>query len=80
MTTAKVGETVVIASATATDNLDAAENITVKQYLVIPGGRVMSVPGNSFVANEAGEYIVRYFAMDSAGNFTIVENVIVVTA
>ena len=40
----------------------------------------MSVPGNSFVANEAGEYIVRYFAMDSAGNFTIVENVIVVTA
>ena len=80
VTTAKVGETVVIASATATDNLDAAENITVKQYLVIPGGRVMSVPGNSFVANEAGEYIVRYFAMDSAGNFTIVENVIVVTA
>ncbi len=78
--TATLNETVVVASATAEDNYTPAADLVVRQYLVTPSGTVIALTGNSFVANEIGDYTVRYFAVDQAGNFTVLDNVITVTA
>lgn len=77
---ATLGQTVVVASATAEDNVTSAKDIVVRQYLVTPSGTVIALTGNAFVANEIGDYTVRYFAADQAGNFTVLDNVITVTA
>lgn len=66
-----LGETVVIPQITVTDNESAAENIRVRKYLILPSGRIVEIPGNSFVASYIGKYTVRYVAYDEAGNQTL---------
>ena len=58
---------------TVTDNETAAENISVKKYVVLPTGRITELPGNSFIASYAGKYTVRYVAYDEAGNQALCE-------
>lgn len=65
--------TVVIPKVTVTDNETAAENISVKKYVVLPTGRIAELPGNSFIASYAGKYTVRYVAYDEAGNQALCE-------
>ena len=64
-TSANVGDTVVVATASATDNLT---NCTILKKVVFPDGAMVSLPGNSFVATQAGEYVVYYFAYDESFN------------
>ena len=64
----KLGATVVVPSVTVSDNVSSAEKITVETYVLLPTGRMIKLPGNSFIASVAGEYAVVIAARDEAGN------------
>lgn len=76
VTTAKQGETVVIAKATALDDLTEC---TVFAMVMCPDGTTLNLPGNSFVATYKGEYTVYYFAYDKTFNLTAESYVITVS-
>lgn len=67
--TVTVGTNVLIPKATAEDNL--SENLTVKVYVVLVDGKMMSVNQDGFYANEVGVYTVVYYVADEAGNCTV---------
>lgn len=67
-TKAKKGDSVVLPTYTVTDNLTAAEKITAYAIVVNPNGRRIYVTGGSFKADFAGEYQVKYYFTDEAGN------------
>ena len=64
----KLSATVVVPSVTVSDNVSSAEKITVETYVLLPTGRMIKLPGNSFIASVAGEYAVVIAARDEAGN------------
>lgn len=63
--TAKLGETVTVPGATASD--DSGETPSLKVEVFNTKGLVDS-PDNRFTVEEYGEYFVRYYATDSKGN------------
>ena len=76
VTTAKVGDTVVVA------NVKAADDYTQTKYIVsvtYPDGVRVGLKGNSFVATKAGEYTVLYLVYDESFNLTTLTYVINVT-
>ncbi|MDR2201845.1 MAG: hypothetical protein LBP26_03660 [Clostridiales bacterium] len=77
--TAAAGELVAVPSATATD-LDGAA-VTVYRYLFTVQGRIieLSDSNDSFKAEHAGVYTLRYMAIDALGNMTVSEYQITVT-
>ena len=82
ISTAKKGSTFVVAPITVSDNDTPAENVTVCCFITRPNGMRFTMDlatSNSFVANETGVYTIRYMAVDSMGNITIVENNVTVT-
>lgn len=64
----KTGTTFVVPSVTVTDNVTASENIQIETYVITPTGKMVVLPGNSFLASAAGEYRVIISARDDAGN------------
>ena len=74
---AKLNATVKIAEVTVSDNLSAAENITVAVVLVRPDGKFVKA-GDSFTASQAGTYRVLYRVMDEAGNVAFAEYTVTV--
>ena len=73
----KIGETVLIADTKITDNLST--QFTVINYLELPDGKFVALPGNSFIANTAGTYRVWYYVTDEAGNTTVTSYAVTVT-
>ena len=73
---AKVGDTVTVAEATATDNYSAS----VEMFVCVenPEGVYVEVTDGTFVAKMAGEYTVRYMVWDEAGNYTFKSYVVTV--
>ncbi|MBR2375277.1 MAG: hypothetical protein IKA88_03205, partial [Clostridia bacterium] len=53
---------------TVTDNLSAAENITVSVYVLNPHGGLSEVKNGQFVASIRGKWQVCYYACDEVGN------------
>ena len=78
-TTAKVGDTVKFPSIKVSDNLTAKENIKTAIYVIGPTGFIYSTMNNSFKFTEEGKYIVRYVAIDEAGNTAYLDCVIEVS-
>jgi hypothetical protein len=76
ITTAKVGDTVAVANAAVKDDLTKC---TLLIKVIYPNGSMVSLAGNSFVAAQAGEYVVYYFAYDETFNMTTVSYVITVS-
>lgn len=76
ITTAKVGDTVAVANAAVKDDLTKC---TLLIKVIYPNGSMVSLAGNSFVATQAGEYVVYYFAYDETFNMTTVSYVITVS-
>lgn len=81
----RAGELVSFGKATATDDCDA--DCEVEYYVVDPKGSITSIyflkvsetaTSISFVAEESGIYLIRYFASDDAGNVSIHDEEIVV--
>ena len=75
--TAKVGQTITLPKATATDN--ATADVKVRVYVYYPDGHTQEITGESFVATMAGTYKVTYLAMDELINTTFKTFVITVT-
>lgn len=71
--TVKVGESMVIPKFTVTDNVSAAEDITITKYVLTPSGVLVTIPeeSNSVKAVQAGKYEFRIIAVDKAGNVAI---------
>lgn len=69
--TAKVGETVTLPSATANDNSEGAVELYV--FLIDPLGQMSDVTSGSFAPGQAGHYVIRYYAVDAAGNVAILD-------
>lgn len=74
--TIKVGTTITLPGATATDNLDG-ELDSVYIYVQAPSGTIALYVGSSltnysFLPKEKGIYVVKYCAMDASGNFAII--------
>ena len=70
--TASVGDTVTIASATATDN--AGNEVTVYIYVTEPDGYSCRLTADSrYTFAEAGKYVIKYYACDSEMNYTLNE-------
>ena len=76
--TTTLNSTVKLASATVSDNLSASSNIIFKLYVVTPTGYIDSVNNYSYKFTQKGKYIIRYFAVDEAGNVAILDNEIIV--
>ena len=74
---AEVGDVVVVPYAKASDNVTAADSLAVYMYLVLPDGTIEQMNGNSFVADRAGVFAVRYICWDEEGNFTMLSREIV---
>ncbi len=64
---ARVGETIEVAKCTLTDNI--TKDVSVYICVEKPDGSCDTVVDGKFVANDAGEYTVRYMAWDDAGNY-----------
>lgn len=62
------GESVTVMGYTVTDNLSAAENITVSVYVLNPHGGLSEVKNGQFVASIRGKWQVCYYACDEVGN------------
>ena len=75
-TTAKIGETITVASLTATDNV--SENLTVFVCVENPDCQNDIVKDNKFVADKAGKYTVKYIVCDEAGNYAFASYTITV--
>ncbi len=80
VSSAKVGDTVVIPEFTIKDNLSANEDIVVIRQVFTPSGSVMYVPAssNSIKCSSAGEYLFKIMVVDTAGNITVVEKTVTV--
>ena len=68
--TCSVGDTVTIASYTATDDYS---DVSVAVFVFSPDGRVVLCEENSFVAAQKGIYRVVYYVSDKNGNCTFAE-------
>ena len=53
-------------------------NIIFKLYVVTPTGYIDSVNNYSYKFTQKGKYVIRYFAVDEAGNVAILDNEIIV--
>lgn len=78
-TTAKVGETIKFVQAYVTDDLTSTDNIKLLIYVILPTGQIVEAKNNSYLFNMAGQYIIRYMALDEANNISIVDFVIEVS-
>ena len=70
----ELGQSFYVPRATATDNVDAAEDILVFVHVIIPAGQIYDFSDGSydgFKPLKAGKYIVKYTAMDSVGNMAM---------
>lgn len=76
---AKVLDNLKISSAKANDNVDG--EVKVYYYLVLPGGEIVAIDRTNlnYQVKVSGTYKIRYFSIDSSGNTTILENLVVVT-
>ena len=81
-TTAAVGDVLVIPDFTVSDNITAAEEITVTKYVLTPNGVLVTLSGNSNSIRTAyeGVYEFRILAVDEAGNVTMIRQAVTVTA
>ncbi len=68
----KVGETISIPEATV-NYFEQGLNNHYYVYVISPTYDIEIVKENSFVAKEAGEYTIRYFVLDSYGNYELVD-------
>ena len=82
VTTAKVGDILVIPDFIVSDNLSASDAITVGKFVCLPSGVLLSLTGNSnsVLATQAGRYEFRIMAVDEAGNICLVKVSVNVTA
>ena len=80
----KVGRTITLPEATATDNRTSAENLTINVIVMQPDGYLVRVKPNDsgeyvYSPQAAGTYAVRYYCMDEAGNGALAEISLVVS-
>lgn len=61
---------VTLPTAKATDNISAEKKIKVFAVVFDPKDNVLYVKNNQFIAQYKGEYTVKYYAIDEAGNET----------
>lgn len=72
----KVGQKVTVPKGIAVDN--ASKNPIVRIYVIMPN-RDMHILGEdrTFVADQAGQYVIRYYAYDDSYNYTVQNYVII---
>lgn len=68
---ARVGEEITLPSVSASDNLTSKDALVTKIFVVDPLGKLYALEGDTLKFAYAGEYTVRYFAQDEAGNVAI---------
>lgn len=68
---AKVGESVSLPSASVSDNSDGAVELYI--FLIDPLGQMSDVTSGSFTPGQAGHYVIRYYAVDAAGNVAMLD-------
>ena len=81
-TTGKVGQAIGIPKFSVEDNLTKSEKITTGVLFYSSEGNphVIDLEKNDgFIPRRAGKHVLRYFACDEEGNYTIVDFVIMVT-
>ena len=76
--TAKVNESIAVPEATV-NYFEQGLNNHYYVYVISPTYDIEIVKDNSFTAKEQGEYTVRYFVLDTYGNYEIVDYKIQVT-
>ena len=75
--TAKVGEKLTVPAVTAVDGMDGELEVFV--YVVRPDLRIQTVTTGSVEFSQAGMYVIKYYAFDSAGNSDILEYTVFVS-
>lgn len=71
--TVEAGGTVTVPDVAVTDDVSAAENITVYRYVSTPSGKTVVLSGDtvSLVTNDVGIYRITVMAIDEAGNTAV---------
>jgi hypothetical protein len=70
--TVEFGKEFIIPTATVEFMEDNVANITYA-LIIAPDGSFNLVQDNKFIASEAGNYTLRYYALDAYGNFELLE-------
>ncbi len=80
-TEAKAGDVLVIPKFTASDNLTAADDLIIVQYVRTPRGRLVALNNgsNSVRADSEGKYAFYIYVSDEAGNVTLESFTVTVT-
>ena len=66
----ELGKSLSLPDAVVSDNIDKGLNYSV--YASKPGGAYVIIENNTFVPDVKGDWIIRYYAVDSCGNYAIV--------
>ena len=76
--TAKVGDEIVLPEFTVVFAEESENNVSYAVYIT-PNNQYFYINNGKFTAERAGMYKIRYFALDTYGNYAIWETVIIVT-
>lgn len=68
--TAKLGDTVTLATCNATDDVTGADKLIVWTVVYSPDNYVSIPTDGTFVAKESGTWIIYYYVSDEAGNYS----------
>ncbi len=75
--TAKVGKTVTLPYASATDNMGG--EIIAYALAINPNGGYFFLPDGTFTPDKAGDWTIRFYAYDATGNLAYIEYTVTVT-
>ena len=68
--TAKLGDTVTIATCSATDNKSSADKLLIWTVVYSPDNNLSFPIDGTFIAKEQGEWIIHYYVSDEVGNYS----------
>lgn len=73
VTSAQAGDVIALPRISVSDNVSAAENITVSVAVLNPDGQLVWIPANknAYKVTTAGVYEIRIYVADEAGNVTM---------
>lgn len=73
---AKLNSSITLPNATYLDNVSSADNISTLIYVIDPNNVMTILRGDKVTFDVVGKYTIRHFAIDEAGNVSILDSVV----
>ena len=73
---AKLNSSITLPNATYLDNVSSTDNISTLIYVIDPNNVMTILRGDKVTFDVVGKYTIRHFAIDEAGNVSILDSVV----